>query len=102
MGKDIDKTPLDWGPDGVWRVPGSAEPGVFAMIRPVGVGREPGDAVVIWHWHTPTEGTHRWMAAACGLHRIVSLDPLHLEPSLACEAGCPNHGHIRAGVWTNA
>lgn len=29
--------------------------------------------------------------------RVVSLDPLHIEPSLLC--GCGNHGFIRNGKW---
>lgn len=102
MNTDQTDTPDQWAFDGVTRVPGSPDPGVFMMIRPVGEGRGPGDAVVIWHWHTPTVGEARWQAAGCGAHTVVSLDPLHLEPSLGCENGCPNHGWIRDGVWTNA
>lgn len=101
MSTDPTNTPDTWGLDGVFRVPGSPEPGVFAMHRPVGAGRPPGDGIVIWHWHTPNGGDARWQAAGCGLHTVVSLDPLHLEPSLACEGGCPNHGYIRDGQWVS-
>jgi hypothetical protein len=101
MSSDIEKTPAKYA--GAIRVPGSPDPGVFVRLRDVGEGRPPGDAVVVWHWHAPTNGDEpRWRAAGCGLHTVVSLDPLHLEPSLGCEDGCANHGWIHGGVWTNA
>lgn len=33
--------------------------------------------------------------------KLVSLDPLHLEPSIACQ-NCANHGFIRNGKWEDA
>jgi hypothetical protein len=33
--------------------------------------------------------------------RLVSLDPLHLEPSLLCRV-CGSHGFIRGGKWVPA
>lgn len=53
----------------------------------------------VWHWHTPTEGAERWSLSACDLHDVVKVDPLTLNPSLACENGCPSHGYIVDGVW---
>ena len=34
-------------------------------------------------------------------HQLVSEDPLHIEPSLACRI-CPSHGWIRGGRWEDA
>ncbi|MCA1571927.1 MAG: hypothetical protein LC798_16775 [Chloroflexi bacterium] len=37
--------------------------------------------------------------------QVVSLDPLHLEPSILCtpeKGGCGNHGWIRDGRWVQA
>lgn len=65
------------------------------------VGGKAGD-ILVYHWHTPEGGTPRWQLTACGLHTIVSLDPLTLVASLGCEDGCPNHGWITDGVWRSA
>jgi hypothetical protein len=103
MSLPIDQTPDQWV-TGAQRVPGSPEPGIYVMFRPIMPGRLEGDGIVIWHWHTATGTPGRWQAAGCGLHQVVSKagEPLHLEPSLACENGCPNHGWIRGGRWTSA
>lgn len=55
--------------------------------------------VWVWHWHTPTEGAHRWALSACGAHTVEQVAPLTLSPSLACDDGCPSHGYIENGVW---
>lgn len=56
--------------------------------------------VWVWHWHTPSgDVPDRWQLRGCGLHDVVSVDPLTLSPSLACEDGCPSHGYIEQGVW---
>jgi hypothetical protein len=37
--------------------------------------------------------------------QVISLDPLHLEPSLLCDpqrGGCGDHGFIRNGRWESA
>ena len=34
-------------------------------------------------------------------HELISENPLTVEPSLQCR-GCPSHGHIREGRWTDA
>lgn len=36
-----------------------------------------------------------------GKHELVSKEPLHIEPSLACRT-CPSHGFIREGRWSDA
>lgn len=52
-----------------------------------------------------------YFVAGTGLHAthkpiwtVVSLDPLHLEPSILCRPpyGCGNHGYIRNGLWEDA
>jgi len=40
-------------------------------------------------------------AGRCSNHQIVSLDPLHLEPSLIMP-DCHAHGFIRDGRWQAA
>lgn len=34
-------------------------------------------------------------------HQLISKDPIHIEPSLACR-DCSFHGFIRNGQWINA
>lgn len=70
--------------------------------------------VGIMEWHARPDGTK------CGgavlfvrsasepdrpIWQVVSLDPLHLEPSIHCdpeEGGCGTHGWIRDGRWVVA
>lgn len=47
-----------------------------------------------------TPQTRRWEVRPSG-HRIVSLAPLHIEPSLACGT-CPSHGWVHNGNWVGA
>ncbi len=60
-----------------------------------------------WHWCTaaaPGPGPAiegRWMAASTTNHRLVSREPLHLEPSLLWRC-CGTHGFVRDGVWIPA
>lgn len=60
--------------------------------------------VIVWHWCTqPEDGDRpRWLGQHVPLHQLVSLDPLHLEPSLICAETppCPWHGWLRAGRWS--
>lgn len=46
---------------------------------------------------TPT--APRWIWRPCGRHTVVSLDPLHLEPSIGWTDCCGRHGFIRGGKW---
>lgn len=39
--------------------------------------------------------------AGAGLHTLVSIEPLHLEPSLYWPDCCGMHGFIRDGKWVN-
>jgi len=86
------------------------------------------DNVWVWHWHTPllcrhcgklpeADGDHscpcpksdedctehpsfdRWHISACGKHTVLQVEPLTLDPSLACYDGCPSHGWLKNGVW---
>lgn len=49
------------------------------------------------HFDTPRtarmQETNRW--------QLVSLDPLHVEPSILCKT-CGDHGFIRNGRWESA
>lgn len=102
FGQPREKPPTEWDNhvSGIEHVPGSED--IYVRV-PDGVkAGDKGTDVWIWHWHTPTEGAHRWALSACGLHDVVAVDPLHLEPSLACTDGCPSHGWIRDGRWTQA
>lgn len=96
MSHSIDYPPSEWGlrPS---RIPGSPDPGVY-----VHVDGPTGEEIFVWHWHTPTDDDPRWSGARLGLHTVISLDPLHVEPSLGCEHGCPSHGWVRGGTWTDA
>lgn len=79
----------------------------------------------IIHWHPRADGKSikgQDGAAGCGggvyfvrgsgeseanrpIWQVLSLDPLHLEPSLLCtpgKGGCGSHGFIRDGKWVGA
>lgn len=64
-------------------------------------------SILTWHWCTRQPGDPddveggRWAAANVAAHDLVSIDPLHLEPSLLWEC-CGKHGWVRAGAWTDA
>jgi hypothetical protein len=58
--------------------------------------------VWVWHWHVPTNGEPRWQLSGCGLHTVLQVEPLTLDPSLACDDGCTSHGWIKNGQWTSA
>jgi len=79
-------------------------------VEPYGHG-----GLLIWHWcdhHLwagrphfdahPDEYPARWVPAGAGAHDLVSLHPLHLEPSVYWPGCCGLHGFIRNGVWTDA
>lgn len=51
----------------------------------------------VYWWRPPGEEGPVWT--------LVSLDPLHLEPSILCvpdKGGCGSHGWIRGGRWQEA
>jgi hypothetical protein len=72
----------------------------YAILEDGIVQGEKATNVWVWHWHTPTKGAHRWALSGCGLHTVLQVVPLTLDPSLACEDGCPSHGWLKNGVWT--
>jgi hypothetical protein len=44
-----------------------------------------------------------WIDLTSGnYHHLVADDPLHVEPSVLCPAGCGDHGFIREGRWVGA
>jgi hypothetical protein len=80
-----DAAPL--GGEVFWR-PVLAEGGTVAVAGPG----------IFWHWCTEID---RWRAAVPRLHALVSLQPLHLEPSLLWPC-CGKHGFVRDGAWVEA
>lgn len=56
-------------------------------------------AHVCLHWGR-REPSWFWQTASA--HRVVSLDPLHLEPSIGWMNCCGRHGFIRGGKWEPA
>jgi hypothetical protein len=80
--------------------------------------------VGIIHWHPRADGKTLpdGSEAGCGggvmfvrstspseaerpIWQVMSLDPLHIEPSVLCtpgKGGCGSHGWIRGGLWVPA
>lgn len=101
MSTDIQDTPLRWGPEGIYRLEGSPDPGVYVWLRaPLVIGGS-GKDILVWHWYQPAGAEPRWQCAQLGLHTVHSIEPLHVEASLGCDEGCPNHGWLRSGMWIN-
>lgn len=81
-------------------------PSEFASAQPVGgdvywmpsPDEDAGNHPTVWHWCTTSQ---RWQARGTRNHDVLSLDPLHLEPSLLWNC-CGKHGWIRNGEWTPA
>lgn len=74
------------------------------------VGTAEVDGVVeqqgVWEAHrTPSGdvcvGWAQWIGPGDRNWRLISLDPLHIEPSLLCRT-CGNHGYIHDGKWVPA
>lgn len=97
MGKPFEEKPPEWSPIDNWIDAGGD---IYYVVVEGGieVGSKASN-VWIYHWHTPTNGAQRWAISACGLHDVLSVDPLTLSPSLACDDGCPSHGYIEQGKW---
>jgi hypothetical protein len=55
-------------------------------------------SVIVWHW---CKDGGRWVASGTRNHAVVSLDPVHLEPSLLFSC-CGVHGFLRDGKWVAA
>lgn len=90
--------PTDWSPLSLVHVGADIYVHVGADVQ---AGAKGGN-VLVYHWHAPPSLEPRWQCSRCALHDVISVDPLHLEPSLACEDGCPSHGWIRDGRWVSA
>jgi hypothetical protein len=98
MGKPFEEKPDTWV-DWAGKVFHAGDDIYYSII---GDGIKVGDKahnVWVWHWHRPTKGVERWALSACGLHDVRQVEPLTLDPSLACEDGCPSHGYIKNGSW---
>lgn len=99
FGKSQEEPPTTWTNHPLRNKIKDAGGGIYyAIIGPISTGGK-ADNVWVWHWHTPTEGAHRWALAGCGLHTVEQLLPLTLSPSLACSDGCPSHGYLESGQW---
>lgn len=96
MSRDRNNPPSEW-------IPGVVKLNDVTYVRPGATAED----VIVWHWCEPVG---RWAGAMCAAHTLHSVDPLHLEPSLACERNtvpegqqrCTWHGWIRAGKWSDA
>lgn len=74
--------------------------------------------ICVWHWcdksgwrvRAAAQGyevvedamSPAWLPASASAHTLVSLDPLHLEPSVYWPDCCGLHGWIRDGQWVGA
>lgn len=99
MGKPREEPPDQWA---TWKEGSVIGVGGEVYYTIVAEGIKAGDDghnVWVWHWHTPTEGAHRWSLSSCGNHSVIQVKPLTLAPSLACENGCPSHGFLENGIW---
>lgn len=77
-----------------------------------------GGRPMIWHWCTkegwwaraqregwtpdPESMRPAWLPAGCEGHDLISVSPLHLEPSVYWPDCCGLHGWIRDDVWMSA
>lgn len=87
-------TAIDFAPSGASRVVDHGS-GVQSLHYPDGIIR-------IRHHCKTIDGDDIYIAPAlqlAGGHRIVSQDPLTIEPSILCP-DCGLHGWIRDGQWT--
>lgn len=88
-----DNPPTNWGMLNVKYVGGD----VYWLLDPA-LGPNQGiEAILVWHWCVANQ---RYVGQHVGKHTLVSLEPLHLEPSLLWNC-CGKHGFIRDGRWTS-
>jgi hypothetical protein len=98
VSRDHKSPPSEWagatdaGSDIYWSRIADGDAGIF---QPDHHG-----SVIVWHWCTAGEDG-RWAASGTRLHTVVSLDPVHLEPSLLFRC-CGVHGFLRQGRWVEA
>lgn len=73
------------------------------------------EGVLIWHdcdksvWRADPQKDQTklgdylgWHPANASAHTLVSIEPLHLEPSVYWPDCCGMHGFIRGGAWISA
>lgn len=99
VGNDEDLRPLREQLPSEWA--GAAPLGGEVFWRPM--PSEDGTVVTIgqllfYHWCT---GLQRWAIWHVSDHDLVSLEPIHLEPSLLWPC-CGKHGYVRGGAWVDA
>lgn len=97
IGHDVAITWFSWSPDRDLNPQYEGTPDISPM------------GVTVWH-KRPDNGEHCGGAVPFDLPgvaerlpgrplwQVVSLDPLHVEPSVLCRA-CGHHGWIRGGAW---
>jgi hypothetical protein len=83
-------------PPSEWAGATAAGDDVYWSADPDGLDGDAGP--LVWHWCVDVG---RWSCASAGDHRIDSLAPLTLSPSLLWPC-CGKHGWIRDGQWTAA
>jgi hypothetical protein len=91
MPHSFDDPPLTWARYAAHPIGGD----VYHFVDPETTG-----PASHWFWHWCPE-TDRWRAAGVADHTLVSVDPLHLEPSLLWPC-CGKHGFVFAGRWRDA
>lgn len=92
----------DWQP-GVF--PNDLGDGVHRWSWLVRANAAPGDGRDLLFLHRCHDGKWaiNWIDLTSGTkHRLISEEPLHIEASVACAAGCGDHGYIRDGRWVPA
>lgn len=58
---------------------------------------------ILWLHRCGDKWSTSWIDITSGeKHRLVCADPLHVEPSILCPAGCGDHGFVRDGRWVPA
>ncbi len=83
-------------PPGRWAGATNAGGDVYFRVDPAAA--DVLELALVWHWCPPLR---LWRAARVSAHELVSVQPLHLEPSLLWNC-CGKHGWIRGGGWVDA
>jgi len=86
-------------PPSVWANADKLEDDTYMLATNHGDHKKSHAAIIIWHWCTKQ---NRWLGQKVPKHTLVEIEPLHLEPSLACADDCGWHIWIRNGVVERA
>ena len=99
-GHHLENPPSEWAGVGARPLGGDVywwyDPAAESVLR----------SILVWHWcprwpQISEAPDGKWIAANVAAHDLVSIDPLHLDPSLLWEC-CGKHGWVRAGAWSDA